>query len=159
MKHEMVSFEVWFKWRINNQDIRLVDSFLSNHIPESSQSTPRNPRILDLSVQNQVFSHIVNLPSGTSQRPSLSSSESQSEVNDLEDPQEATPAEPEIPELPEDCLTNVPLTPTVIHQDPQRNSVTRAIKTTKESVVYVQCPLPQSQLHSGDNESSITIDQ
>merc|ERR1711874_391708 len=133
-------FQVWFKWRINNQDIRLVDSFLSsNNIPVSAQSSPSNQRILDLSVQNQVFSHISSLPPELTQRPSLSSSESQSEEKEVEDPQE-----PEIPD-PNDCLTNVPITPTVIHQDPQRNSVTRAIKTTKESVVYAQCPLlPQS---------------
>ena len=123
-----------------------MDSFLSsNNIPESSQSSPSHPR-----VQNQVFSHI-DSPTGTNQRPSLSSSESQSEEKEIEDPQE-----PEIPEPPGDCLTNVPLTPTVIHQDPQRNSVTRAVKTTKESVVYVQCPLPQSQLQdlSGNTQYS-----
>merc|ERR1711874_445363 len=66
-------FQVWFKWRSNNQDIRLADSFLTNNIPESSQ------RILDQSVQNQVFSHIDSFPTETTQqRPSLSSSESQS---------------------------------------------------------------------------------
>merc|ERR1711874_943128 len=151
-------FQVWFKWRSNNQDIRLADSFLTNNIPESSQ------RILDQSVQNQVFSHIDSLPTETTQqRPSLSSSESQSEENDLEDPQkpQPTPAEPEILEPPGDCLTKVPLTPTVIHQDPQRNSVARAIKTTNESVVYIQCPLPiQSKEDSpaGDNGSCSTID-
>ena len=116
----------------------------------SALTSPRNQRILDLSLQNQVFSHIAS-PTGTNQRPSLSSSESQSEEKEVEDPQE-----PEIPEPAGDCLTNVPLTPTVIHQDPQRNSVTRAVKTTKESVVYVQCPLPQSQLQdlSGNTQYS-----
>jgi hypothetical protein len=162
-------FQVWFKWRVNNQDIRLVDSFLSSsNKPVSALTSPRNQRILDLSLQNQVFRHIDSLPTGTNQRPSLSSSESQSEEKEVEDPQE-----PEIPEPPGDCLNNVPLTPTVIHQDPQRNSVTRAVKTTKESVVYVQCPLPQSQLQdlsgntqysplqdspAGDNGSCSTID-
>ena len=31
---------------------------------------------------------------------------------------------------------NLPLTPTVIPQDPQRDSVYKAVKRTKESVVY-----------------------
>ena len=129
-----------------------MDSFLSSsNIPVSAQTSPRNQRILDLSVQNQVFSHIGSLPPQPHLRPSLSSSESQSEEKEVEDP-----PEPEIPEPSGDCLTNVPLTPTVIHQDPQRNSVTRAIMTTKESVVYVQCPLPQSQLQdlSGNTQYS-----
>ena len=127
---------------------------MSNNMPVSSQTSPRNPRILDLSVQSQVFSHRDCPPTPTNQRPSLSSSEPQSEekeaTKDLQVP--ATP-KPEIPEPSRDCLTNIPLTPTVIQQDPQRNSVTRAVKTTKESVVYVQCPLPQSQQHlSGDTQ-------
>jgi len=136
-------FQVWFKWRINNQDIRLVDSFLSsNNIPESSQSSPSNPRI-----QNQVFSQVFsNLPAESNQHSALSSPPYPLEENEEnEDPQEPKLAEPEIPKPPGDSLTNIPLTPTVIQQDPQRNSVTRAIKTTKESVVYAQCPLlPQS---------------
>ena len=133
-----------------------MDSFLSSsNIPVTAQTSPRNQRILDLSFQNQVFSHISSLPPEPTQRPSLSSSESQSE-SQSEEKEVEDPQEPEIPEPPGDCLTNVPLTPTVIHQDPQRNSVTRAIKTTKESVVYVQCPLPQSQLQdqSGNTQCS-----
>ena len=59
----------------------------------------------------------------------------------MEEPWEPARAEPEIPGPSEDSLTNIPLTPTVIQQDPQRDSVTRVVRTTKESVVYVQCPL------------------
>jgi len=133
-------FQVWFKWRLNNQDIRLLD--VTNNLPV--QSTPSN---LNRSIQNRIF-----LQPGDLESPRIIPDTSQdisSTFSDRSPLQESilevggADCQPETPETASVSAwskshVSFPLCPTIIPSDPQRHSVSKVIKRTEESVVYAQ---------------------
>jgi len=132
-------FQVWFKWRLNNQDIRLLD--VTNNLPV--QSMPSN---LDQSIQNRIFLQPADLESAhiipdTSQNISRTFSDSSTPQESILEVGGADSREtPETGSVSGWSKSHVslPLCPTIIPSDPQRDSVSKVIKRTKESVVYAQ---------------------
>jgi len=116
-------FQVWFKWRSNNQDIRLLD--VSNNMPVT---TRKSPKILRQSIQNRILNQ-QGLVDYDFTNEAVETS--QTSLPHLEDPVEVVVDRREEIRRP-------PLTPIIISQDPQRDSVSKVIKNTKDSVVYAQ---------------------
>ena len=142
-----VNLKVWFKWRLNNQDIRLLD--VTNNLPV--QSMPSN---LDQSIQNRIFLQPGDLESAlivpdTSQNISTTFSDGSTPEEYILDFGGAhcqeTPETGSVSGWSKSHIS-LPLCPTVIPSDPQRDSVSKVIKRTEESVVYAQIskdPQPQ----------------
>jgi len=118
-------FQVWFKWRSNNQDIRLLD--VSNNMPVSIN---KSPKILGQSIQNRIFKQqgLAEYPNEAVETSPPHQSDPVLEVTVVTDRREESVRRP----------TSPPLTPIVISQDPQRDSAYKVIKNNEDSVVYAQ---------------------
>lgn len=131
-------FQVWFKWRLNNQDIRLLD--VTNNLPVLPK-----PSSLDQSIENRIFlqsgdqSQVMSdtSPPASPLQESLSDSSVILELGGDESREQENPDTGSL-SVWSKSYVSPPLCPTIIPSDPQRDSVSKVIKRTKESVVYAQ---------------------
>jgi len=104
-------FQVWFKWRNTNQEIRLLD--VSSNLPVTSRKSPRS---LVHKIHSRIFSQPADLesPDLTAEASQIQPSESASSLLEMAVALEETGEE-----------NRLPLTPSFIAQEPQKETLTR----------------------------------
>jgi len=161
--------QVWFKWRVNNQDIRLLN--VSGQIASSSRirhldqglSSLHNiavpvpdDEILDteeLDTESAVVRMWDDLDANVAKSNSLCSASSQ----DYSNTADILAAKSGLSETADNkrvsvvgntepcCTPTPPLSPCIISSNPQDRSLSKVVATTEDSVIYQQISLPQEK--------------
>jgi len=151
--------QVWFKWRRNNQDIRLLNvsgekSATVSTIQKQSRLSPSyvafNVEVHDIVLDEEAVEteaifvdhhNISSLSTNSSDHPDLTANQAvlvRSWINESgESDEEHSPKTARSP-----CTPIQPLSPCVIPVDPQSHSHSKIVKTTDDSEMYAQISSP-----------------
>jgi len=153
--------QVWFKWRINNQDIRLLNVSGPGHrvvaVPKQRKSSIVNVFEDEGNVRPETF--VENQRCVSSSDSLLNGGDSSVEAIGLEHNVNSNNHEEKSFKASEDLPTpTLPLSPCIISSDPQEHSHSKVIRSTDDSEIYAQIPIPCSSEVSRINTMQFPLD-